>query len=178
MKKIYLLPLIALFFTACSVDDSADLLNQENATDVTYSAKEAAATAAGGSTKPGGGDPIIPCFSGLTGYTTINVDGGLNNPVINFVGNAPSTVSSTASYNVWVEVQGLADCEDFNVTSGLPIFFYGSAPFTNVYAVRPVIAVQPNQVPVCYKWRIIFERAYSLTTPCKSISPWYDAPLF
>lgn len=174
MKKLFILPLIALFFAACSVDDSADLLTQEKAADTTYGEKGSL-----GNTKPGGGDqPIISCFGPLTGYTTINVSGGLNNPVINFVGRTPSTVSASADYNVTVEVQALADCEDFDVTSGLPLLFRGASSFSNVAATPPSISVLPNQLPVCYKWRIIFERANSLGTPCKSVSVWYDAPLF
>lgn len=174
MKKILMLSLIALFFISCSTDDSADLLTQENSADIAYSAKGSV-----GNGKTGGGEqPVVSCFSGLAAFTRIDVSAGLNNPVINFTGSVPSTVSSNIAYNISVEIQGLADCEDFNLTSGLPIIFTSSGSYTNVYAVPPAISVLPNQLPVCYKWRMIFERANSLTSPCKSVSQWYDAPLF
>lgn len=177
MKKLFLLSLTVLFVTACSTDDSLEILNQEKAQKVFFSAKAGEAVVA--ATKPGGGDqPIVSCFSGFAAHTEINVSGGLNNPIVNFVADFPSTVALNASFYVTVEVQQLADCEDFNLTTGSPIFFGTSTPYTNVVANRPTIAVLPNQLPVCYKWRIFVERAYSLTTPCKSYSPWYDAPLF
>ncbi|MXN89840.1 hypothetical protein GR160_01240 [Flavobacterium sp. Sd200] len=172
MKKIYLLLLIALFFAACSADDSNEILNQEKNTEIIYSARATASK-----TKPGTGElPVASCFNGLAAHTTIDVTAGLNKPIVNFVADAPSNLSASAGYVVTVEVQELADCEDINVASGLPVFFGGSV-FYNVVANAPVINVVPADLPACYRWRFVFERSNSVT-PCKSLSSWYDAPLF
>lgn len=175
MKKLLLLPLYAFLCIACSADDSADIVAGDATANAALMAKSVAAAA----TKPGGGEkPIISCFGGFAAHTRMDVSGGINNPVINFEADVPSTAPANASYTVIVEVQQLADCEDFNLVTGLPLYFGAASPFTNVAVDTPSIAVLPNQLPVCYKWRIIIEQAYTLTTPCKTFSPWYDAPLF
>ena len=176
MKKMYLLPLLALFFTACSVDDSSEILDQEKIQDADYSNTRFAATAAN-ETKDGKDGPGLVCFNDLAAHISMNVSGGLNNPIINFVADVPLNVSYNTAYMVKVEVQQLADCEDFNVVTGDPIFF-GGGKYTNVVMASPTITVLPNELPACYKWRMTFERTGRLVTPCKTISQWYDAPLF
>lgn len=173
MKKIYLLPLLVLFFTACSVDDSAELLNQEIVEEVFFDSLKEEFNGSGPKEAPQN-----DCFNGLAAHVSMDVSGGLNNPAVNFVADVPLTVSPGLAYVVKVEVQQLADCEDFNVVTGDPVFL-GGRSYTNVAMAFPSVTVQPNQLPVCYKWRMVFERSGRLIqTPCKALSPWYDAPLF
>jgi len=172
MNKIYLLPLMLLFFASCSVDDSAELLNQQTVADttVTLDAESRIAAAQAAS--------LSDCFKGLAAHINLDVSAGLNNPVIDFIADAPITANPNWSYLVKVEVQQLSDCEDFSSTTGQAIIFANNTVYTNIYASHPEVSVAPSQLPSCYKWRITLERTGKLGSPCKSYSQWYDAPLF
>jgi len=166
MKYLYLLPLLLFLFTACSVDDSAELLDQE---------KNKQATMVASFTSPIEVPFEYTCFKGLTAHTNIDVSGGFTNPLVNFVSDAPATVSSTKGYRVKVIIQQLADCEDMDIVSGEPITLGTSVIYYNIAVTHPMVTVAPNQFPACYKWRLVVE---GVSTSCKSYSPWYDAPLF
>ena len=172
MKYFYLLPLLLLLFTACSIDDSADIVQQAKS----IQTADMAARSAVDPTPVSVGMPVEPtCFKGLTAYVNIDVSGGFTNPIVNFVSNVPATVNAASGYRVKVIIQQLADCEDLNVIKGEPAIFGTSAIYYNVAATHPMVTVAPSQFPACYKWRIVLE---GVDTSCKSYSPWYDAPLF
>lgn len=178
MKKFYLLPLLILFFASCSVDDSADILNQENTTDaIAVTVNDSIASRVGADIQAVAA--VSDCFKGLAGHINLDVSAGLNNPVINFISDAPAgAINPNWSFLVKVEIQQLSDCEDFNSNTGSIITISNNTVYTNVVATHPAVAVLPSQLPVCYKWRITLERTGRLSPTCKSYSKWYDAPLF
>jgi len=173
MKNIYILPLLLLFFASCSVDDSADLLTQEPVNALTLTSEELARIGETGQSL------ISPdCFKVLSAHINLNVSAGLNNPVINFVGDAPIGTSARLGYIVRVEVVALSDCDDLNSPTGSVIILGNNTVFNNVGTIDPVVSALPSQLPVCYKWRITYERVGAIITSCKSYSQWYEAPLF
>ncbi|WP_154652602.1 hypothetical protein [Flavobacterium rivuli] len=177
MKKLYFLPLLMLFFASCSVDDSADIVNQQNATEATtFSVNDSIASRLGTTAQAA---TVSDCFKGLAGHINLDVSAGLNNPVINFVSDAPAgTINPNWSFLVKVEIQQLSDCEDFSSNTGSVITISNSTVYTNVVATHPAVSVLPSQLPACYKWRITLERTGKFAPVCKSYSSWYDAPLF
>jgi len=178
MNKLYILPILMLFFASCSVDDSADIVNQQNSTEATVlSVNDSIEEARLGATAQAGS--VSDCFKGLTSHINLDVSAGLNNPVINFISDAPAgTINPNWSFLVKVEIQQLSDCEDFNSNTGSVITISNSTVYTNVVATHPAVSVLPAQLPACYKWRITLERTGKFAPVCKSYSSWYDAPLF
>jgi|GEM_PF-1401464 len=178
MNKLYILPILMLFFASCSVDDSADIVNQQNSTEATVrSVNDSIEEARLGATAQAGS--VSDCFKGLTSHINLDVSAGLNNPVINFISDAPAgAINPNWSFLVKLEIQQLSDCEDFSSNTGSVITISNSTVYTNVVATHPAVSVLPAQLPACYKWRITLERTGKFAPVCKSYSSWYDAPLF
>lgn len=162
-----------LFFVSCSVEDSAELLSQQTVADSAVTPDELEKIAATNQVAA-----LSDCFTGLVAHINLDVSAGLNNPVINFIADAPVVSNPSWSYLVKVELQQLSDCEDFSSATGQPVIFANATVYTNVYANHPVVSLKPSQLPSCYKWRISLERPGNKGSLCKSYSPWYDAPLF
>jgi len=177
MNKLYILPILMLFFASCSVDDSADVLNQQNAAeDTTISVNDSIDSRLGENVQAAF---VADCFKGLAAHINLDVSAGLNNPVINFISDAPAgTINPNWSFLVKLEIQQLSDCEDFSSNTGAVITISNNTVYTNVVATHPAVSVLPSQLPSCYKWRITLERNGKFTPVCKSYSSWYDAPLF
>jgi len=177
MNKLYLLPLLMLFFASCSVDDSADIVNQQNTTEATtFSVNDSIESRLGAIAQA---TTVSDCFKGLAGHINLDVSAGLNNPVINFISDAPAgTINPNWSFLVKVEIQQLSDCEDFSSNTGSVTIISNNTVYTNVVATHPAVSVLPAQLPACYKWRITLERTGKFAPVCKSYSSWYDAPLF
>jgi hypothetical protein len=170
MKNIYLLIVMALTFASCTVDENEDLFAQKNSEEaVLVKAEEVKVTAL---SQPESSD----CFDGLAAHINLNVSAGLNNPVINFIADAPANVSAAAKYIVNVEIQPLSDCDDFSSSKGDATNYGNATEFSNVASSQPSVSLLPSQLPVCYKWRMKFKGTSGAA--CEVYSPWYEAPLF
>lgn len=171
MKKLLLIPFIALFAVACSTD-TEDLDNYANAQ------KTMASSA---SPIIGGTYATISqsCFSQLGAHPFYDATNGLNNGTLSFISEPPASAFS-GSYKVRVEIEEVSDCEDLGSGTGNIKTFTTGATYTNVVANAPkVTGVKPADTFACYRWRMVFEgvgRNGAVT--CTTASQWYDAPLF
>jgi len=124
---------------------------------------------------------VLPpsCFTGVAGKVHVDVSNGIGNPIVVFTPVITGTVSPTASYRVKLQVQPLADCDDMNSNTG-NLLTFGTSIVQNVNAVPPAIQVLPANMPLCYKWRFVFEGIvnYQRNPICYSESVWYESPLF
>lgn len=176
MKKLILLPLLALFVASCSTDDiSSDVQESQLVT------ADEAANRAGGlqNTLPVIEPPIFEngCFNYADGEVTINLPGGLGSlPEITF--HTQTYGAGSATYNVRLEIETLVDCEDLELGTGQIISpFVGN--FTNLDALSPSITLNATDLPAdCYRWRFRFEKKNAGRYPCTSYTLWYDAPLY
>ena len=167
MKKIYVLPLIVLLFAACSVDND---LNEEDNTANTLVQKEEAAPAS---------TPLSSCFTNLAAHVSVDVSAGLNNPVVNFIADAPADASG--GFMMKVEIRALSDCEDLNSGTGAITALGNSTVFYGIASTPAQVSVTPAQLTLpCYKWRILLQgvSGSGREITCTTVSPWYDAPLF
>lgn len=169
MKKFILLPFFLLLLAACSADDSA------------FETNEAAAVVTVSYDKPSDIDArqgITSCFSTFTAYPSVDVSGGINNPVLRFNAVVPANIPFFSMYKLKVEVQPLADCENMSSNQGNIIVYTSSSYYINISTIRPYVAVVPSQLPSgCYKWRMVIESINARST-CMSVTSWYDSPLF
>lgn len=169
-----MLPVIALFFTACSADndemdtntaDSAVLMNNVQV--------------AQDSDKPYYPD----CFDSVSGTVAVDLSNGFTNPIVDFTAHAVGGYGSAKkSYTVTIQFQTLTDCEDINSDSGNIISYSLASQVRNPQLNPPTIAIVPSQLPEdCYKWRFVLESGIigsSILPYCQTASPWYEAPIF
>lgn len=160
MKKLFLLPLLALVFTACTTDnfDAAE----ENAVVFDEAAKG-----------------IAPCVLSIVGSNTVDVSGGLGNPTVNFTLTVTQgNFTARKYYNYTVYLQPISDCEDPASVAGEPLVY--TSLVSNVVNVAPTIGLKPSQLPSgCYVWRAELSNPGSAyQVPCTNGTPWYEAPLF
>lgn len=168
MKKILLLLTIAMGLWACSTDNEEDFVQYGyNANEKTNAQENLAAL-------------TVSCFTSLTANVHVDVSGGIGNPVVVFTPVVSGTVSATAKFRVRVEVQPLSDCDDMNSDTGTLLTFGPAGLVQNVVASPPVVSVLPANMPLCYKWRFVFEGISSAqrNPTCSSASIWYESPLF
>lgn len=166
MKKILLLLPIILGLLACTTDNEEDFGQYEY-----YIAEKSDA--------PGFEILSTTCFTNLTGQTHVDVSGGFGNPIVVFTPTVTGTVPATAKFRVKVEVQPLSDCDNINSDTSTLLNF-GHVIAQNIVAAPPVISVQPENLPLCYKWRFVFEGISDIKRNpiCYSASDWYESPLF
>jgi len=153
---------------ACSTDNEDEFLQEG------YSAAEIVNT----ESVPAS---VLPsCFTSLTARVRVDVSNGIGNPVVVFIPVIAGTISEASAFKVRVEVQPLADCDDFESNSGTPFRFGPTGTVQNVVASPPSISVMPANMPLCYKWRFIFEGVSGKQSnpACYSTSIWYESPLF
>jgi hypothetical protein len=170
MKKLLLIPFLALAFGACSTDTDIEEL------ETARSAQREMPLDSPQS--PNNKGQFLSCFSGLKATTFISTANGINNPTITFVSQPPA--SATGSYVVKVEMEELRDCEDLTAGSGNVRLFTTGLSYVNVFNNPPqVTGITPAQTFMCYRWRMKFEAVnrYGDVT-CISSTEWYDAPLF
>lgn len=170
MKKIMLLPLLALLFS-CSADDN--LISRQNEGDTSsvtyYDNVDGFIEKAG----------ISPSCINLGGSVSADVSNGLGNPVLNFTTIVNGTVVATKKFKVRLEVQALSDCDDMTSSTGSVVVFGPAGTVQNVQANPPSFSVMPSQLPLCYKWRIVFDDATdgARGSGCYSYTAWYESPL-
>jgi len=168
MKKILILPLLALLFS-CSTDDTAINMQNDATSSIVYSADREVATLA----------VLSSCFD-LTATVSVDVSNGLGNPYVVFTSSVNATVTATRKFKVKVEVQELSDCDNMNSDIGSKVIWGPASSLTNVNASPPVVTVQGSKLPLCYKWRFVFEGVSETGREliCVSYSPWYESPLY
>jgi hypothetical protein len=169
MKKLLLLPILALFIAACSADNDEPVI-----------ATEAASLGITETTEPEEQSQDIPtCFdsSSLTAYTEIDMSNGFGNGTITFVGQLPAATTDT--YKVSVEIEEISECEDLTSGTGNVRTFSAIQTYISNSNTLPAIAgVAPADTFACYRWRMVFERVHaSGTVSCKASTVWYDSPL-
>lgn len=169
MKKIFYLSVLALVFASCSVDNDANLLQEDAAQLNAFNEKMSVNT--------------IGCLGFIYGTTEVDVSQGINNPKVVFIADVPNgpISSRTTSYNVHLEVQVLFDCENINSGAGF-ITRHSTTHLIPTLDPDPRIVLSPSQLPSsCYRWRFVVEGvriSSSGNTPCVTISDWYDETLF
>ncbi|MGV3460470.1 MAG: hypothetical protein ACO1N9_08455 [Flavobacterium sp.] len=173
MKKLIVLPLLALFIASCSTDDLSSEIQENNLE--TIDSETARNTPLPGQ-QPSG--QVRPCFESLTGEVIVNLPGGLGGmPELNFIANGQG--ADWQAYDVYLVFENLVDCEELgNGTGETSTFFLGS--LEDLDTVNAMITLKPTDLPQgCYRWRFIYERRSTKRfTGCSSYSPWYDSPLF
>lgn len=176
MKRLILLPVLALFFASCSTDDiSSDVQEAQS-----VSNEESARAGSLPGTLPGYDFPVNQgsCFTtNPEGQVSLNFPNGLGGlPDITF--KAIVSGAGSSYYNVRLEVETLVDCEDLNLGTGVSnIFYVGN--LTNLDQNPPVITLKPYDLPAdCYRWRFVIERKVASRFQCISYTQWYDAPLY
>lgn len=155
---------------ACSTDNDDDLNRyQKDFIEKSNTAQEASAF----------GTSYPSCFTSLTGRVYVDVSNGFGNPTVVFVPIISGSVSFTARFWVRVEVQGLSDCDNFSSNSGTVLTFGPTEPVQNVVSSPPSVWVSPGSMPLCYKWRFVFEGISSNGSKiCTAYSKWSESPLF
>lgn len=164
MKKILLLLALVSGLWACSTDED-DLAQSDNTILLSTSGEVTSLTTS--------------CFNDLTGSVRVDVSGGFTNPIVIFTPVVSGTVSSKLRFRARLEVQPLANCDDMNSNSGPILNFPYSYIITGAQS-SPSISVRSADLPICYKWRFVFEGISSSTIgpSCSSASVWYESPLF
>lgn len=168
MKKILLIILVAIAVGSCSADMEGNDVQYDNSATQKTDVSESTVLA------------TRSCFINLSAQVSVNLSNGLGNPVVVFTPVISGSVPATTTYRVRVEVQPLSDCDDMNSNKGSLLTFGPSGTVQNVIAVPPSISVLPGSMPLCYKWRFVFEGiSASQKLPfCNSASIWYESPLF
>ena len=168
MKKILLIMMVTLAVVSCSSDMEEDNVQYSGFSNEKTAVSESAAIA------------TRSCFIDLSAQVSVDLSNGLGNPVVVFTPVISGSVPATTTYRVRVEVQPLSDCDDMNSNTGSLLSFGPSGTVQNVIAAPPAISVLPGNMPLCYKWRFVFEGVNnSQKTPfCYSASIWYESPLF
>lgn len=167
MKKILFVLLMAAGLGACSSDNDVDFAENDTVQKQNTEYESSVLS-------------VPSCFSALTGKVRVDVSNGIGNPVIVFTPVVPFGVSPTAKFKVRLEVQPLADCDDMNSNTGTLLTFGPAGTVQNVLLFPPSVSVMPASVPLCYKWRFVFEGIESVKRDpiCYSASIWYESPLF
>lgn len=124
-------------------------------------------------------ESLPSCFTDLTADVHLDVSNGIGNPTVVFTPVISDAVAATARFRIKVEVQPLADCDDVNSDMG-SLLSFGVFTAQNVNAVVPTVSILPANLPLCYKWRFVFEGlTISKREPnCYSKTIWYESPLF
>jgi len=171
MKKILLLTMLMLGALACSVEEETVQTAQQ--ADVFYAkANTDNEQAFAAATLPN-------CFTKFSADVYVDVSGGFGNPVVVFVPVITGNVAINAKFWVRVEVQPLSDCDDLNSNTGALLTFGPSVPVQNVNSSPPSVSVAPGSMPLCYKWRFVFEGVGSGgKITCTNASRWQELPLF
>jgi hypothetical protein len=168
MKKILLLLVLGIGLASCTTENEEDFVQYGTVTSQKNNESQAPMRA-----------PSLPsCFTSLTGSVHVDVSNGLGNPIVVFTPTITGTVPYTAKFNVRVEVQPLSDCDDMNSNTGSLLTFGPTGTVQNIIFSPPSVSVLPGNMPICYKWRFVFEGVSSLKTTCYSASVWYESPLF
>jgi hypothetical protein len=169
MKKILMVMIMTVGLLACSADNEGD--------SVQYGNGVLQKTNAEGQTEA---LTTTSCFTSLTGNVHLDVSNGIGNPTVVFTPVITGTVSPTARFIVRVEVQPLSNCDDMNSNTGTLLSFGPVDAVKNVGVYPPVISVLPSSLPLCYKWRFVFESSPGTikASYCYSTSSWYESPLF
>lgn len=168
-----MLPLVALFFTACSTDSSD--IDADNSTAVLMNVEQPSQDA--------DKSYFASCFDSATGFVEVDRSNGFTNPIVDFSVHVTGGFGSAKKmYTVTLQFQPLADCEDFYSDSGSVISYTMTTQVQNPQSNPPVMAINPSQLPQgCYKWRFVVESGVigsTLVPYCQSVTPWYEAPLF
>jgi hypothetical protein len=167
MKKIILLTMTMLGMLSCSVDNEENVQYNASATEKAITEQEAELTTFG----------MQSCFTSLT--ADVSVNGGLSNPTLVFTPAVTASIAFNAKFWVRVEIQPLSDCDNLNSNSGSILSFGPATTVQNVVSSPPSISVQPGSLPLCYKWRFVFEGVNSGgTITCNSSTKWKAAPIF
>jgi hypothetical protein len=167
MKKILLLLTVVMGLWSCSTDNEEDFVQYGYNVSQKANENEAAALS------------TTSCFTSVTGQVHVDVSNGIGNPVVVFTSVVTGNVNVRSKYRVRLEVQPLTDCDDMNSDVGtLLIFSLGT--IQNVVVLHPSISVLPANMPLCYKWRFVFESIAGtpINSYCYSSSEWYESPLF
>ncbi len=173
MKKILLLAILAMAFTACSTDNESDSINEASLARKKEMQKTTGINIVGAvpvDTTPGSKN----CWSVLTAHYD-NV-GTLSNPKWNFVAEIPQ--ASAGNYKIVLEIQA-TDGEDITVGYGDIISITDDVVYNNINVEAPSVVRQPSQLLQWYRWRL---RIYGLNgknnnISCEQVTPWYDTPL-
>jgi len=170
MKKLLLLPALALFLFSCS-SDTEDLQAMDNHSNARVMQLGSQVT----NQIPAA---YLSCFKNLGAHTEINLNDGFGNGTINFIADAPSGV--TGSYKALVEIEQISDCENLGVGTGNVKTFSTGVIYSNISANVPVIGgIAPSQTFNCYRWRMVLQEINKTGgVTCTTLSQWYEAPLF
>jgi hypothetical protein len=175
MRKLLLLPVLALLFASCSTDDLSSDLQQSQS----VSNEETARAGSFPGTLPGYDFPVNQgsCFNSAAGQVSINLPSGLGG-MADITFRAITSGAGDAYYNVRLEIETLVDCEDLNLGTGAPnILYLGN--LNNLDQNAPAITLKPYDLPAdCYRWRFVIDRKISGRFQCTSYTPWYDEPLY
>lgn len=165
MKKIVLLLPFLFVFCNCSTDDSINNPIDEVPMSVLLRDEgfKEKATAA------------VSCFTSFTASASVDVSGGLGNPVLVFNPQVTGYISSTEKYMAKLEVQPLLDCDDMSSNTGNVLFFGPPSSMQKANSTPPKIRVQPSSLPQCYKWRYVAE---GINSGCISVTAWYETPVY
>lgn len=168
MRKILLLLTVLIGFWGCSSDSEEDFVQYGDG--VSQASNEENETMVLSTTS---------CFTNVTGQVYVDVSNGIGNPIVVFTSTVTGNVNVRSRFRVRLEVQSLSDCDDMNSETGsLLIFSLGT--IQNVVASPPTISILPANMPLCYKWRFVFESPAGtpISSYCYSASDWYESPLF
>jgi hypothetical protein len=177
MKKLILLPLLALFIASCSTDDTDLLTSQQTAESINE-----ASHARGGKTPVTTPEIYLPvtvngCFDHADAQVFVNYpDGFGSQPSITFAAQTQGSEENSV-YSVRLEVETLVDCEDLELGTGeVSVTSLGNM---SLNGNQPSITFETQNLPAdCYRWRFVFQRAGARVIPCTSYTQWYDAPLY
>jgi hypothetical protein len=167
MRKILLL-LMVIGCWGCSSDNEVDFVQYGDGVSQTSNVENETMALS-----------TTSCFTSVTGQVHVDVSNGIGNPIVVFTSAVTGTVNVKTKFRVRVEVQPLGDCDDINSDTGtLLVFSLGT--IQNVVSSPPSISVLPVNMPLCYKWRFVFEspEGTSMSSYCYSESTWYESPLF
>lgn len=172
MKKVILTALFSIILASCSTDDSSELLNDAAAINEN---SDYAGRASAERPRPVGN----ACFETINTSTDVNWTGGLGgSAAVTFYAMPQGGVNG--NFNVRLEIETLADCEDVNgpVTASY-IAWSGNVTDPNVNTTA--VTLQASDLPYeCYRWRFVFERKATsqFIRGCTMASGWMEAPLF
>lgn len=165
MKRLLLLPVLALFISSCSTDD--DSLNLQ--------------TESSNTGRPASKDSVLglDCVESITGAVFVNYPGGFGSDAqLAFVADA--TGGDAGTYMVRLEIETLSDCENIEEGNN-DVTIAAGASVSNPNSNNVTLNVAASSLPAnCYRWRFNFYRKAQnrLNPGCYSYSPWYEAPLF
>jgi len=162
MKKLLLLPALALFLFSCSSDT-----------------EDFKALTSSSALKTAGTTPAS-CLSSLGAHIDIDLSNGFGNGTMTFVSETPAGISQEC-YKVKIVIEELSDCENLSSGTGNIKMFTTGQTYFNIGAIPPkVIGVLPSQTFSCYRWKMVFEGVSlrSSTPTCSTSTRWYEAPLF